>query len=850
MLVFVAHGVIFSVGILVLAAQWEAVHMSTVRLPSVPPRKHVLDNRVQRSMHGWSVIEKISDFTHAVCRVTDGRGSAILIACPSADSTIRCDAFHKGQQHPQMRRNDIGVLLTTSFVFPSREEAQGSTVTFLEQPIAGTSAREGRCVEPLQVPVSVDKVFVCSTSNAPPRMRSKWGGVGASMSVSGNSRSVDYDTTRRSSMYTLNHSFMREEHAEEEELGYTLTFCDMSRMWDGGMSSNSFAKGSYLGGHPPVSSDVSISVSCAAPFFPVLQTRLSASASERHETSNNVSVPCFFRTESFGVRSAPQLRESCLIKPLPLPLLLSRIPPVRVGDCHLMITHVNGKERHYVVQTVKQVGKDSCEYDFFDPASEFSSGGPIFDMLGNFVAIQHQSGDHSYGIFTTSIVRHLFQSSVLGVCRVPIIDVGVDEAKFDMNAVVPDEVFNQPFHLNQRYCVFNVGAGDQLIEFDDFERMRMRSNIRGSTLPPSLVAPASDEVWQEFYHGFNSLILILHAFSHVPKLTKLALEEITSHKHRKDLPNVSSLGGIGLVLEIIDGYPENEEVVLAALTVLARASLYTSNREAICRCDGVLTVLEIMNEYSHHGNIQLWGFCCLYNVMASDSPVRTDSIEIFAHSQGIPLAIEALCVHRAQRYLLRYTAFALSCVAHEDARHVSAMIRGGIADVIVDRMNENEDDPFVFLGLATLLRELLYLFGSGVLLFTGDAPSDACALEVATWADGAPMPLWDASNCCSCSGEVGGALLAALIDGKVLTILGKVMACESLNHYSTAAMTLLGVCSDAVLMLLSCGATELKRELVSTTLKQTCVNIVQNFSTEKVLLKRTQQIVNVFSSFA
>ncbi|RNF26095.1 uncharacterized protein Tco025E_01623 [Trypanosoma conorhini] len=815
-----------------------------MRFAAVPPRQHVLDNRVQRSMDGWSVIEKISDFTHAVCRVTDGRGSAILVALPSADSAACCGVFQDGQQQPQLRRNSTGVLLTTSFVFPSRGEAEGVTVTFLEQPVAGTSAREGGSVEPLQVPVTVDKVFVCSTSAAPSRTRHKWGAGGASMSVSGNARSVDYNATRGSSRSPSHRSFLPEEDAEEEELGYTLTFCEMNPMSYSGAPANSFTRSSHSAGHSLVfSAEASTSVACTAPVAPAVQTRLSAPSSGRHERPNIAVGPSFSGTGSLGGRSATQQRESRLIKPLPLPLLLSRIAPVRVGDRHLMITHVNGKERHYVVQTVKKVGRDSCEYDFFDPASEFSSGGPIFDMRGDFVGLQHQSGNHSYGIFISSIVRHLFQSSVLGVCRPPVVDVGVDEAKFDMHAVVPDEVFNQPFHLNQRYCVFNVGAGDQLIEFEDFERMRMRSDIRGSTLPPSLVAPASDQVWQEFYHGFHSLILMLHAFSHVPKLTKLALEEITSHEHRNYLPEVASLGGIGVVLEIIDGYPENEEVVLAALTVLARSSLYTSNREAIFRCDGVLTVLEIMNEYSHHGAIQLWGFCCLYNVMASDSPVHAESIEIFAHSQGIPLAIEALRVHRDQRFLLRHTALALRCVAKEDIRYAHAMVRGDVTNVVVDRMNDNSEDPFVFLGLATLLRELLLAFGNENSVTAEDFPAEARASETA-WGDGVFSP-WVASNYAGSSGEAGNALLETLVAGKVLTVLGKVMACESMNRYSSAAMALLEVCSSSVLALLSWGAVELQEELESPTLRQACEDIMRNFPADAALLERAQQIISL-----
>ncbi|EAN88820.1 hypothetical protein C3747_140g51 [Trypanosoma cruzi] len=825
--------------------------MSTMDSSFVSHRQRVLDNRVERSMEGWSVIANITDFTHAVCRVSDGRGSAILVALPFLDSTARCDVIQDGRQSPQVRRDGTGVLLTTSFVFPSREEAQGATVTFLEQPVAGTNAREGRRVEPFQAPVNVEKLFFCSTPSASVLPRSRWGVGGAFMPVPNNTPFSGNCTATGGSLHASKFSFIGEEEEEEneEELGYTLTFCDMNPTEECSAPIGIVVPPLVPPGHSFISSsEVSASVSCVSLPQQLLQHRPAASYLERQEPQNATFFSSSCGTGSLTGRHATQRWDSYPIKPLPLPLLLSRIAKVRAGDRHLMITHINGRERHYVVQTVKRVGNDSCEYEFFDPASEFSSGGPIFDMRGDFVGLQHQSGDHSYGILISSIVRHLFQSSLLGVCRLPIVDVSVDEKKFDLDAVVPDEVFNQPFHINQRYCVLNVGAGDQLIEYEDFQRLRMRSDILGSTQPPSLVAPASDHVWKEFYRDFRSLILILFAFSHAPKVTKLALEEITSHDHRQNLPNVASLGGIGIVLEIIDGYPQNEEIVLAALTVLGRASLYKSNREAIFRCDGVLTVLEIMNEYSHHASIQHWGNYCLYNVMASDSPVRTESIELFAYSQGIAVAVEALRVHSAERYVLRHASFALSCVVKEDVQYIFGMIRGGLTNVIVDRMKDNSEDPFVFLGLATLLRELLCGLGKKNLLAPLTIPAVTIALDSGVWCDGIHLFGLDALNNRSSGEEVGNVLLDILVKEGVFTVLGKVMACESLNRYSSDSMTLLEACVGSVLVLLFCRLTELQAEFSSMKLKQTCEQILRNFPTEKGLLEMTTRIIDMLSA--
>ncbi|KEG07398.1 hypothetical protein DQ04_09921020 [Trypanosoma grayi] len=817
--------------------------MSAVQ-SSVSHGQHVLNSRVQRSMEGWSIIEKITDFTHAVCRVKDGRGSAILIALPNQQHGGQCSAMdtgragqahhhHHHQQQQQTRGDEnIGVLLTTSFVFQNREEARGATVMFLEQPVAGTNARQGRRVEPLEVAVQVDKVFVCSTS-CPPSRRPTHAGLSSASSRASQWAVADDDDDDDTN------------GASEDELGYTMTMCDMTPLVDGASPwSPATARGQDLSA-PGDAGGFS--------FLPPLRHNSTSPLSvERIDSPSSTfeSGLCGSSVGCTGMRTSTTQQRGLPIRPLPLPLLLSRIPPVCVGDRHLMITHTNGMERHYVVQAVKYVGKDSCEYDFFDPACEFSSGGPIFNMHGDFVGLQHQSGDHSYGIFISSIVRHLFQSTFLGLCRLPIVDVSSQtEEMFDMRAVVPDEVFNQPFHINQRYCVLNVGAGDQLIEYEDFKRLRLRNDIQGSTQPPSLVAPDGASVWQEFYADFGSLVHILHAFSHAPKLAKLALVEMTSHEHRHHLPNVASLGGIGAVLEIIDGYPQYEELVLAALTVLARTSLYKPNREAMWRCDGVLTVLEIMNEYSHHPSIQQWGFCCLYNVMAADSPVRTEAVALFARSQGIALAIEALRVHQGERHVLRHTGFALSCVADEDIRYAHTMVNGGIAKIIIDCMKGSSDDPFVFLGLATLLHKLLRHSLNDRELLTLDS-----TVSSLPWQCGEAVERTktyskrDAEHASACKDPVGCALLDTLVEGKVLTILGTVMACESQDTYSSAAVALLYECIGSVVVMLMFRLLELEEELAGSSLTETCRRIIQNFPTEKVLLQQAKRIVCLLPS--
>ncbi|ORC87617.1 uncharacterized protein TM35_000212230 [Trypanosoma theileri] len=859
----------------------------------------VLNNRVHRSMEGWSIIEKISDFTHAVCRVTDGRGTAILIALPSHDSSQPPQSQQTSNTH-----ENPGVLLTTSFVFPTREEAQGATVTFLEQPVAGTFARLGRRVPPVTAGVRVDKVFVCSTSQAAPRRAARAAEPTFSAATMRENRRMfamnrenllhaDYGDSMLSGasddeMYEYEYEEEEEEReeeeedADEEELGYTLTLCDLKpleEVWQGHASQSTLpplhgaSASPFSTSLPPLDHSYtvgSVTSGCSTAAGGPVRTVNTVNTS--NSSSNGLKLP---------------------IKPLPLPLLLSRIAPVRVGDHHLMITHINGTERHYVVQTVKKVGKDSCEYEFFDPSSEFSSGGPIFDMRGDFVGVQHQCGDHSYGIFISSIVRHLFHLNVLGICRLPIVDVRSDvEGNFDMGAAVPDEVFNQPFHINQRYCVLNVGAGDQLIEYEDFKRLRLRNNIHGSTQPPSLVAPESIAVWREFYTDFGSLVLILHAFSHSPKVVKLALEEMTSHEHRLHLSSVASLGGIGVILEIIDGYPHNEEIVLAALTVLARTSLYNSNREAIYRCDGVLTVLEIMNEYSHQAYIQQWGFCCLYNLMSEDSPIRVETTHLFICTQGIAIAMEALSTHRNDRHVLRYASFTLACVVKNNVRYVPEMVSGGIIEIIVNRMKEHSDDNFIFMGLANLLLELLRHVvseeeeeGEGEekeeeereerereeqqqeeeeeknedALPLLDTPSILYKPEMdifengTTTTDAIPHSsatrslLLGESNNRSLDSMWGCELLNELVDAQLITVLCDVMSREAQETYSSAAVTLLEECIASVLVLLQCRLTELREELSTVKLTETCQTIMCNFPTEKVLMRRCTKVLRLLT---
>lgn len=108
------------------------------------------------------------------------------------------------------------------------------------------------------------------------------------------------------------------------------------------------------------------------------------------------------------------------ITPLPLPILVSKIPDVKVGDTHLFVTHNDGRTLCYQVGIVVEVYPHHCVYEHARSDSILSSGGPAFDVNGNFIGIQHQCGENSFCVFIRSLVIHLFDSATLGPCRISL----------------------------------------------------------------------------------------------------------------------------------------------------------------------------------------------------------------------------------------------------------------------------------------------------------------------------------------------------------------------------------------------------------------------------------------------
>ncbi|RHW71713.1 hypothetical protein DPX39_070024300 [Trypanosoma brucei equiperdum] len=817
-----------------------------------PDQTKEQQNRFRKSLEGLSVVEKITDFLHAVCRVSNGRGSAILVGLPRhhRQQLVFLNNGHTKSRHvggpegrdEQREAECSGVLLTTSFVFPNRDEAQGSSVTFLEQPVVGTSARHGRPIWSVQAPVCADKVFYQHVNAnlpkkhnpqpPPPPPRGMYGTHDAE--------------SRNNGPYTFADSNISSTFGYEEDgvLGFTFTVCNMKSLHCPRQSAF-FSRRSSLAGkpqRPPPSGDPFDSFT---DFQSSNNSTFQAKSSERvyspHSSISEMSV-CGSFGGNANWRSLKGISSRSPIRPLPLPLLLSNLPPVRVGDTHLIVAHINGKERRSVVVVVKSVESEYCEYDFFDLEWEYSSGGPIFDMQGNFIGIQHQVGFSAYGIFTTAIVRDLFKSMRLGICRIPIGDTSNDMAERSVHSGTGEDALSQLFRVEGGHSNLNVGAGDQIIPFEDFQRLHLRDTIKKTKLSSAGDPPTSDAVWEEFHTDFNSIVLMLHAFAHAPQITKTALREMASNEYTKYLPNAASMGGIGILLEIIDEYANDVEIVLAAVIVLARVSLYKLNRETIYRCDGILTLLHIMDEYSYYPSIQHWGFCCLRNVMDVDSVVRAEAVELFAQCDGIDLATEVIRLHKDERHVMRQASLALSCVAREHAKHAEAMVVCGIGSTLAEDMRNKAEDSFTFFGLVSLLYELLHCIASSSgVVPSSDDPSRLLRTGKHDWDNENSLDLGVVTPRSFLVSESGKLLLQELNEGHVLQLLSDVM--ESTSHETLCGdlLRLMTECAGSVfILLILTGCCE---EPIVKRLYGACDRLVVKNPSEAALVRRSKNIM-------
>ena len=206
----------------------------------------------------------------------------------------------------------------------------------------------------------------------------------------------------------------------------------------------------------------------------------------------------------------------------------------------------------------------------------------------------------------------------------------------------------------------SVGAcGGQLIEAGEFERFAEWERRR-ALLPPTLAPRTVREAWAEWHTDYQSLVLLLHAFSYSEQMVFKVLQAITSHEHRHSVASLAALGGIGIIVHALDSHPFSERVALAGVTALARLSPTADNKAALSRCDGVAVLVSIMYEWPASYEVQQWATYALLN-LCSDSPRAGEAVRALVGRQGIEKVIHNMRVFPNGRHLQRWSAMLLVC---------------------------------------------------------------------------------------------------------------------------------------------------------------------------------------------
>lgn len=588
-------------------------------------------------MEGWSAIDKVMPYAHAVGRVSNGKGSVILIAVGDNSSQNVKLGGKRSNENDEEQLGAMGLVLTTSHVLGSCEEAMDRTVTFLEKPVAGTAIQLGREPRAFSVSLRGDRRFVSSM-----KQRNK----GTSW------KEKDFSTMSNAALYNE----LNRIDDEEEDIGYSMTYLDM---------------------------------------YPSTVDAL------HHDNSE--------RQTCLSQHTAAQNVDSLhLIKPLPLPLLFSKIPPVKVGDAHLMVTHINGLERSYVALKVLRVHEDYCEYETASFLCDFSSGGATFDMMGNFIGLQHQFADQCIALFTQSIVSRLFQADLLGLCCCPISSLPLAVLQEGgMSENERNERFNQPFSILQSNPLMDVSfTGNQLMNFGDIERSRARATSALASRIPSF-----EEVYEEFYvpNRFDSLLHMLFAFWYNSELTRRVLERMMAQEYTALHPTVATSGGIGVLMELIDGHAEDAALVERCLAALTLLCLHFCNLSVFIQVKGILTVMEVMSSYIHHSTILQWGVHC---VMSATDPSQTceatASVELFLRMNGLDLSLYALKEHGASnRNLTSWVGSCLHNVLLSNSAYVSLFHQKGLTYGVVPFIEQYRSDRLVLCGLLPFFSSLV-----------------------------------------------------------------------------------------------------------------------------------------------
>ncbi|CBZ27892.1 conserved hypothetical protein [Leishmania mexicana MHOM/GT/2001/U1103] len=757
------------------------------------------------SLEGWSAVDKVAKFSQAVGRVSGGRGTAILIALIDSKAQLIDTSsnrrwgnsgkngsnmshgrthWHRNDdccstQHTEQPSNSgwcagrpgasrsstppqsppaLGVLLTTSYVLRSPQDMADTSVCFLDQPIVGMAGLLGR--EPKTVHVGLCSAFGFVSSVASPKKECEYT---CRTSAAATACRSQLDDVPDYLLYAAAADDSEED--ETEEIGFTLTYCEVFPTDDDAI----YPKGPSPPLNPSQSGDShACSAESATPSLSRSGPRYEGGAGLGKEADgtpaslSELALPrerCAKGVTSDAARGSggPQARQSasgaakrrfrgtqeslCQIQPLPVPLLLSAIPAIKVGDVHLMITHVNDGRRSYRVQHVAAVFADYCLYEPTSVGEVTCSGGPVFNMQGDFIGVQHERNGQSLCLLMKSIVRHLFDAGLLGMCHVPISEETVKQR--EVHARPGDAVFsamttrlpafpgsNRMPPLKKNDCPASLRRTGAAAASDGAERgghsasssrlpavslgskssaspraeRRLTVDATGATRAPSLatmssfgsprtlhnrpensaadslcasIRPAKDgagvadavaaaalpltppskpisqcvpsfeEVFAEFFDGADSLPHILYAFPHCPPLVKIAMESLAQLKREDELERIVAVGGVGAILEAIDGYPQEEQIVVSALAALCRICLCERNLAIFLHLDGVVTVMEIMKEYVRQEAVLQWGIRTLLWATDASCPSAAASVEVMVRSSAPELLVNVLRVHGA-----------------------------------------------------------------------------------------------------------------------------------------------------------------------------------------------------------
>jgi hypothetical protein len=399
-----------------------------------------------------------------------------------------------------------------------------------------------------------------------------------------------------------------------------------------------------------------------------------------------------------------------------LPLLRS-LAAIAEGDTHLIVTHRNGRDRKYEVVRVGAVHPSHCTYPDVDLSADFSTGGAVFDRRGDFVGLHHHSGDSSYCIFIRDVVDHLYRSMVLGHVGLPILKSNSEDHHDRDRDYAHDGSVSG---IATRGLPRNpYGAGD-VVEDMALQRAREGRLDDGGT-PATLLVRKHQEVWAEYYDPlrYESLVLMLHAFHHHTALLRLIVEQLTSHRHRGHIDSLARHGGIGILLEALDGHPYDEALVAAGITALGRISLYEENREALSKYSGVQTVLSLMQEYRNTDVITQWGAYCLIN-LCHDTQRAQDNISAFVAHSGVLLVTGNMRRFPDSRYGVRWGAELLAYVVQDSKVHFDVAIDNGVCTLLAENLERYAADEDVAAQLCALLHNLTHyeLFSAAVDFFT------------------------------------------------------------------------------------------------------------------------------------